>query len=174
MENNLNYIGTFDTPPENPLPGQWYLDSNGEKWICSIDGTQWLKISENADGSINTGLTKYELNKMVIEQMPEKTTNGQLKEYKEILKQFIQENKDTYYMLLCNDIHYYTVVKRVKDQNIVEFHNLIIELLNDTGHIKYIDWTDDDHNAIECWVSNENGTFMFMLFPYDWGVVECV
>ncbi len=164
----------FNNFPENPMPGQKYVDSNDETWICNIDGTQWLKYEQNPDGSINTGLTQYDLNKMVIEQLPSQITNGQLKESKNILKQLIEKYKDKYFMLLCNDIHYYTVLHRIiSDENIIKFHNLVIELLQDNGVIQTIDWANESKDAVECWIKNEKGALMFMLFPYDWGVVEC-
>ena len=28
-------------------------------------------------------------------------------------------------------------------------------------------------NDIECWIKNENGVFMFLLFNYDWGFITC-
>ena len=31
----------------------------------------------------------------------------------------------------------------------------------------------EDKTAIECWVSKDNETNMFLLFPYSWGVIRC-
>lgn len=172
---NTKYLGQSDTPPENPQPGEWYKDSDGRTWVCSIDGTEWLEFTRDADGNINTGLTQYELNKMVIDQLSPKVTNGQLIESKQILKKLKEEANNSYYMLLCNDIHYYTVLHIIDtDEDCIEFYNLVIELLRDNGDIQMIDWADADHDTIECWVKNKDGVIMFMLFPYDWGVVECV
>lgn len=127
---------------------------------------------EYKENIIDTGMTLYDANKQIIEKLPSKITNGQLKECKEILKEIY--NQASYFMLLCNDIHYYTVLQKVKtNEDIIEFHNLVIELLQDNGAIQDILWANDQHDAVECWIKNEKGTFMFMLFPYDWGVVEC-
>lgn len=112
---------------------------------------------------------------MVIEQLPSKVTNGQLRESKDILKQLKQETGNKYYMLLCNDIHYYTVLNIIDtDEDCIEFYNLVVELLQDNGVIQMINWMNDNHDTVECWIKNEKGTFMFLLFPYDWGVIECV
>ncbi len=175
MDSTAKYLGKLNNPPENPNPGDWYEDNDGRTWVCNIDGTQWLEFTQDSEGNINTGLTNYDLNKMVINQLPSKTTNGQLKESKEVLKQLKTEYNNKYYMLLCNDIHYYTVLRIIDtDENCIEFYNLVIELLQDHGTIQLIEWMNINHDAIECWVKNENGTFMFLLFPYDWGVIECV
>lgn len=171
----IKYLGQLEFPPENPNPGEWYEDAEGRTWVCSIDGTQWLEFTRDTEGNINTGLTQYDLNKMVVSELPSKITNGQLKESKQILKELKEEYKNKYYMLLCNDIHYYTVLNIIDtDKDCIEFYNLVIELLQDHGVIQMIDWMNIDHDAVECWIKNEKGTFMFLLFPYDWGVIECV
>lgn len=171
---DIHYLGQLDKAPENPNPGDWYIDTDDHYWVCDITGTQWLEFTRDADGNINTGITQYELNKMVIEQLPSKITNGQLKESKEILKEFKEITKNKYYMLLCNDIHYYTVLNITDTDNSLTFYNLVIELLQDNGAIQLIDWMNVDKDAVECWIKNDKGALMFLLFPYDWGVIECV
>jgi len=60
---------------------------------------------------LNLGITEYELNKMIVAQLPSLISDAKLKEGKELIKTYTHTHKsDTgYYMLLCNDIHYYTV-----------------------------------------------------------------
>lgn len=78
---------------------------------------------------------------------------------------------DRYFMLLCNDIHYYTVLHLTEDNN--EFaEDIVIECLQDVGVVQYIEY-DNENQQVECWVKNENGVMLFMLFNYDWGVIEC-
>ena len=169
-EINVSYLGVLDVPPENPMPGQWYEDSEGKKWICDIEGTRWVEIKTNSDGSIDSRLTLYDINKQLISKMPSKITEEQLKEGKEILKELKQQGN--YFMLLCNDIHYYTVLK-VVNNNELKFEDVVVELLQDNGVIQDIIWTDEDKSTVECWIKNETGTEMFLLFNYDWGVIEC-
>ena len=139
-----------------------------------MKGVFFISSIEYKENIIDTGMTLYDANKQIIEKLPSKITNGQLKECKEILKE-LKDSKTHYFMLLCNDIHYYTVI-HITDNPAepIMFHNLVIELLQDNGVIQDILWADEDHSAVECWIKNEKGTFMFMLFPYDWGVVECL
>ena len=77
-------------------------------------------------------------------------------------------------MLLCRESNYYTVVQvqgsKVKNND--KFEDIIIELLQQNGEIKELNY-NEDKSAIECWVSKDEETKMFLLFPYSWGVVRC-
>ena len=75
-------------------------------------------------------------------------------------------------MLLCNDIRYYTVFRRGLNFMAEHIEDLVIECLQDVGVIQQINFTEDEEN-VECWIKNENGVFMFMLFNYNWGIIEC-
>lgn len=74
-------------------------------------------------------------------------------------------------MLLCNDIRYYTVFE-VCDEYEEKVEDIIIECLQNKGVIQQINY-NEDKNAIECWIKNEDGVFMFLLFDYEWGVITC-
>lgn len=74
-------------------------------------------------------------------------------------------------MLLCNDIHYYTVFK-IDEDEIEKAEDVIVECLQDVGVIQHIDY-DAIYDQVECWVKNETGVILFLLFNYDWGVVRC-
>ena len=76
-----------------------------------------------------------------------------------------------HYMLLCNDIHSYTVFE-VCDEYEEKAEDIVLEILQNTGVIQQINKSEVD-NAIECWIKNENGVFMFLLFNYDWGFITC-
>ena len=170
------YRGQQSTPPDNPKPGDWYEDDNGVKWVCSMDGASWLKIDNSKlSNDLNTGLTEYELNKDVISQLPSLITPEQLAPAYEVLTKFFESNDNVngYFMLLCNDIRYYTVFERnqtcyTRDK----IEDVVIECLQDVGAIQQINFTEDNMN-VECWIKNEKGVFMFMLFNYNWGVVPC-
>ena len=125
---------------------------------------------------INLGITEYEINKMIIAQLPSLISNEQLAPSRELIKNFTHQHSFTgnaYYMLLCNDLRYYTVFNvyenRPDEENV---ENVVIDCLQDMGVIQQINPTEDG-KAIECWIKNDKGTFMFMLFRYDWGVIIC-
>ena len=76
-------------------------------------------------------------------------------------------------MLMCREDNYYTVIRVRKANNPDKFEDLVIELLQEHGDIKDIDY-GDDKKALECWVQKEKEKpKLFMLFPYSWGVIEC-
>ena len=75
-------------------------------------------------------------------------------------------------MLLCNDIHYYTVFNKVPTITNDRIDDVIIECVTNIGVLQQIN-ENETHDAIEIWIKNEKGCFMFLLFDYDWGVVVC-
>lgn len=92
-------------------------------------------------------------------------------ESKEKIKNFYINENYKYYMLLNNDIRYYTLFHRFELNN-ETMEDVIIECLQDLGVIKMI---DNDTDKIECWIdSEEYGTIVLYLFPYDRGVVEVI
>ena len=122
---------------------------------------------------INLGLTKYEINKMIVAQLPSLIKDSQLQTPRELIKEFTHRHITSvgYYMLLCNDIHYYTVFE-VCDEYEENVEDIVIECLQDKGVIQQIN-PSENNSALECWVKNENGVFMFLLFDYEWGVITC-
>ena len=133
----------------------------------------WKETEIDKTGLLNLGLTEYDINKMIIGQLPSLITEAQLEPSKKLLYEFTHNHITSvgYYMLLCNDIHYYTVFE-VCNEYEEKVENLIIECLQNVGVIQQINRAENE-SAIECWVKNENGVFMFMLFNYDWGVITC-
>lgn len=122
---------------------------------------------------LNLGLTEYDINKLVIMQLPSLISEQQLASSKKLIKEYTHNfiTSVGYYMLLCNDIHYYTVFE-VCDEYEEKVEDLVIECLQNIGVIQQINRAENE-DAIECWIKNENGVFMFMLFNYDWGVITC-
>ena len=122
---------------------------------------------------LNLGLTEYDINKMIIAQLPALMTDKQLEPSKELIKEFTHNYilAEAYYMLLCNELRYYTIfhVCNEYEENV---EDIILECLKNIGVIQQINKTEDGR-AIECWVKNDKGTFMFMLFNYDEGVISC-
>ena len=76
-------------------------------------------------------------------------------------------------MLLCREKNDYTVIRVRKANNPDKFENLVIELLQDRGDIKDIDFGDDKKDSLECWIQKDDEIYMYKLFPYSWGVIEC-
>lgn len=126
-----------------------------------------LKINENQKIPL---MTLYEMSKQIVANLPIRQTPTELESCKKILRKFKHLG---YYMLLCREENDYTVIRVRKAKNPDKFEDLIIELLQSRGDIKDIDY-DSDKNSLECWVQKEDKIMMYKLFPYSWGVIECV
>ena len=125
------------------------------------------------EAMINLGMTEYEINKMIVAQLPAMIKDTQLEPGKQIVKTYTHKHNTPvgYYMLLCNDIRYYTVFE-VHNHSEENVEDIVIECLQDNGVIQQINY-NDNKTAVECWIKNENGVFMFLLFDYNWGVIIC-
>jgi hypothetical protein len=84
------------------------------------------------------------------------------------------EKANSYFMLLCNDIKYYTVLRRTQHKR-AEFPDLgqaVTGLLLERDYTIQADDIADDY--FEIWIKDTktNEVYMFALFPYDWGVIN--
>ena len=154
---------------EMPSHGQTVWCSSEDKCYRydAIEG--WQEVPE--DGEATIGMNMYDINKQIISQLPEMSAEGIAEKLVEI-KNYIDDTKNTFYMLLCRDINYYTVF--MIDGNAAEkFEDVLLECLQTFGQIKAIDAVD---GAFEIWVENEffeNGPYAMYFFPYDGGVERC-
>ena len=118
----------------------------------------------------NPKMTLYDMSKQVVKTLPPLITYTELEPCKKILRKF---KKLGYFMLMCREDNYYTVIRVRKANNPDKFEDLIIELLQQHGDIKDIDY-DSDKESLECWVQKDNeNPKLFKLFFYSWGVIEC-
>ena len=109
---------------------------------------------------IEGGMTVYDVNKAVILQMPSKITSAELEPCKKLLRSF---KKLGYFMLMCREENWYTVLRVRKTKNNPDkFEDLVIELLQKRGEIKGLN-LDEEKNEV----------FMYLLFSYNWGIIEC-
>lgn len=117
--------------------------------------------------------TLYDLNKNLVQKNISALEKGVLNSKKEIIKNFLRDTKDTYYMLLCHEQRDYTVFKidTLEDSKYNEMISLLIdECLKNRGIIKSIELTKDKQ-AIEIWLMIEEEAFVYYLFPYGEAVI---
>ena len=111
----------------------------------------------------------YELNKSIIMALPD-ATEDDIKDGLESINEFDEKVGAKYYMLLCKEISYYTVLRRRKikceDATVGE---ATIACLRSLGTIKSIDILED---AVEIWVKIDDDVFCLYLFDYTNGVVD--
>lgn len=129
----------------------------------------WREKEIDPKAMINLGLTKYEVNKMIVAQLPSLINEKQLRTSVQLIRDFIKQ--EHYYMLLSNELNYYTLFD-VSAKYEEKAEDIVIECLQNIGVIQQINY-NEDNTAIECWIKNKKGTFMLMLFNYDMGVVKC-
>lgn len=119
--------------------------------------------------------TVYDLNKQLVQSTEKVISPYKLNEKKKLIKTFVRECKDNYFMLLCNDRKDYTIFNCVSDKTedkLNELANIFVdECLINRGQIKGIDLTEHK-DAIEIWLSIDDEAFCYYFFPYDLGIVE--
>ena len=130
-----------------------------------------MKNKKKVNGKGEVSMSLYDINKNIIGQLPI-YTEEQIKELQDKINVFRDNFEDNYFMLLCNDIHYYTVFY-YEEYISNEFHTLgdaVIQLLLERNYTIHSEEITEDH--IEIWIKDEEeNTYVFMLFPYSQGVV---
>jgi hypothetical protein len=111
----------------------------------------------------------YDMNKQIISQMPA-LTDEQILTGTATIKEFVSSLGGTYYMLLCNEMKYYTVF--VKDNGQYEMPEEVIACAKECGTLKSVSL--DENGAVEIWVEDADGeSHVMYFFNYDAGVVKC-
>ena len=117
--------------------------------------------------------TLYDLNKNLVQKNISALEEGVLNSKKEIIKNFLRNTKDNYYMLLCHEQRDYTIfrIDTLEDNKYNEMISILIdECLKNRGIIKSIELTKDKQ-AIEIWLMIEEEAFVYYLFPYGEAVI---
>ena len=130
------------------------------KW----DGSNWQNYV--SPKGINT--TLYEINQAAVTGLPE-CGKEEIDSFKSTLTKWRQETDKSYYMLLSNEEHYYTVI--IPTGQGATFGSEVIECLASRGQIKSIDLLEN--NSFECWITHDDNSHVYYLFPYEEGVIEC-
>ena len=139
------------------------------------------KAKELAESGSNelTSVSLYELNQGIINGMPALSGDEVLKRA-QLFFDWVAENKGNYYMLLNNELHYYTIFHNHNHAgfpdddpiNIDDFWSELLDTLKYAGTIKEMEV--DTNGAWSIWIDwhNQKTCHCFYLFPYDEGVVE--
>lgn len=120
-------------------------------------------------------LSLYVCNQMVMAQKPD-MTKEEILSTKSLLEQWFEDNPDEYFMLLNNELHYYTVFHQVT-ATFGSYAKMVNELLDvlidDIKNIKTIEV--DTNGALAIWSGgweDEGVPHCFYFFPYGRGVIE--
>lgn len=146
---------------ERPVKEQIFIQEDQTVYVKTESG--WEKKPQEL---FNYSL--YDMNKQIISQMPPHTEEDLLED-RIVIDAFYNNNIGNYYLLLNNELHYYTVFT-VKDflPDCPSLGAGVIECFNNLGPIYGIDTYED---RIEIWSKVKDEMFVFLLFNYDNGVV---
>lgn len=115
-------------------------------------------------------MSLYKFNQQAYAALPSMDSEA-LEKSKDFIHDFLNKHDAKYYLMLCNEIRYYTVYTYTNVHNVEKLVDEIIEITSDLGEIKSIE-TDGSGQALEFWIMYEGECHMFLLFNYDRGVVE--
>lgn len=129
------------------------------------------KEGNKASGNIQMNL--YDLNKQIISQLPS-MTDEDLCSAMEVINDYKNERNEKYYMLLCNELKYYTLFAvQANPQGYLSLgHEVTLCLKEFADEVKVIDITEDQQ-AVEIWITKDEETYVMYLFGYERGVIEC-
>jgi hypothetical protein len=117
--------------------------------------------------------TLYDFNKAAMLN-ESKLNKKERKEKKEELSKYFLDNSDKkYFMLLCNELKYYTIfsfISKGKEQYETAAQD-VFECLENWKDVLSVERTEDK-TSYEIWVRDNNEVYAFYLFPYDAGVIE--
>lgn len=150
-----------------------YTEKNGWLHLTNFSEDTLEKIKTTNAAQLST-ISLYELNKQIMSQVPD-YTEEQIDAAKKLINSYMVEQNNYFYMLLSNEMRYYTIFSVYNGTNVLEtFPDEVIECLNSIGPIKSIEKNTD--GVIEIWcvpTSYCEEACVFYLFPYDQGVVLC-
>lgn len=151
------------------------LQNKTEDELAIVDETQKVYVYKDGaweEFNQKEGLTisLMELNSLAVSQLAP-LTEEELEEGKQLIREFVDEDR-YYYMLLSNELHYYTVFIVIDDEGSTPLiEDEVIACLQDMGDIKSIEKTDD--GAMEMWVTIEDKSYPFYFFNYKKGIIIC-
>ena len=125
---------------------------------------------KNQPATLETGMTLYDLNKQLVNQLPT-LTKEQLQEKYFLIDEFGKGK--TWCMLLAKYIGYYTIFHHIPKDDEESFASAVIDCCLYQGNIKSIDWANDSQSMIEIWITIDEESYVFYLFDYEMGVIEC-
>ena len=128
----------------------------------------WEPCTVSGEG---LSLSLFDLNAQAIASLPAANEDF-LYEMADAIDLFATNTHNTYYMLMCKQQSYYTILHY--DSEIVnDFANLgaaVITLAKELGEIKDV-YPNENSTNFDIWVKVNNDMWCMHLFPYDAGVV---
>lgn len=127
---------------------------------------------------VDMGINMYDFNRVNMGRLPLLKTEDEINGAKDVIKRFANQMLAKYYMLLNHDTRYFTLFNftngKIDSIKIQQMSNDVIECMQNLNY-GIIDISPDENGGgLEIWVKDlETETvYMYILFPYDLGVIE--
>lgn len=123
--------------------------------------------------------TLYDVNKGIVAQL-NPLSPSKIRESLSNISKYIMSTKNNYYMLLCNDIKYFSLFHIQEPENYKFADNLakeVKEILEDDLKSTIYAMDADESGGYEFWIAiekenDEKEFHALYLFPYDSGLIE--
>jgi hypothetical protein len=126
---------------------------------------------------LDTGINMYEFNRMNMGKLPVLKTEEEIEGAKTVIQNYLYENDATFYMMLNYDNRDFTLFNFfggiINNAKVRLMSDDIIECMVNRGY-NIIDINKDEvGTGLEIWVKDidTEAVFMYILFPYDEGVI---
>lgn len=140
-----------------------------EKKVYQYGNGQWNLM--DVKNSMETNL--YDLNATAIAQLPAHSSSDALMADAEVITNFANDEypETEHFMLMCKEYSktfYATVIRRMGEMS-ETFGEAVVSCLRNVGTIHELS-IEKDH--MEFWIKHRSQMYCFLLFPYDFGIVE--
>ena len=121
--------------------------------------------------------TLYEFNKLAVKANEKPLLEEEINNLKPEIENWFNWAVDSYAMILCKERSDYTLFHLYMDKTHPNPpHNaaeILIEMLQNRGEILSIEKSTDSDTTFEIWLKIDDEPYVYYLFPYDKGVIEC-
>lgn len=150
--------------PEYSQGATIYIEDENKFYVYT--DFAWVEQSQPKH-SEGPSMTLYDFNKEIISNFNPYTEEQWEKEIT-ATNNWLRTTEGEYFMLLCRDINYYTILHRVKDEKEDSAGTVIKDCIDSLGQLLT---TDYDLPKVEYWVRIEDDAVICLnLFRYDMGV----
>ena len=152
-------------PSKNKNGEQVLIEDIQKVYEWTEETQEWLPTKAG-----ETGVTLYDLNKIACGKLPP-LNEEQLTKAKEEIKRFIVDSNNTYFLMICKELSYYTMFITDAESN-EDMTDVVIECLNALGILVSVEYSEN--KVIEAWIRDDEGNAVIVFMtPYDQGVVKC-
>lgn len=145
------------------------VKEDGRMYQYHTQTNTWDPVTINTEGGLQLNL--YEINQNIFSQLQPMTDEQLQYAHAEIYKflgETMTNSLNDYWALICWEKHYVTIFHHTGDGE--ELSDVFMEIIEELGQIK--DISNNEHGAMEIWITDDKSTNCYLLFNYKEGVVE--